>query len=176
RRSGGGRRDCERTEFHRGRERRTGAAGQLRRPPAVARPAGGGGGRGGVVGLGSSGRRDRALILRRNQSGGTAARMRAAQQSHAAHDAGRAHPLIAMHPLLARQLRKTLPAGIDLTQSPWAELVAAVDAAYVQADQEREFVERTLDVVSGELTEANEKLRRDAESQVRQLTRYYEQT
>ncbi|MCF3650504.1 ATP-binding protein [Synoicihabitans lomoniglobus] len=80
-----------------------------------------------------------------------------------------------MHPLLARQIKKKLP-GKDISSGPWADFVAAVDAAYQQADQEREFVERTLDVVSGELTQANEQIRRDADNRLRDLSRYYEQT
>ena len=80
-----------------------------------------------------------------------------------------------MHPLLARQIRKKL-GDIDTGSGALAEFIASVDAAYTQADQEREFVERTLDVVSAELTQANEKIRRDAESQLEDLTRYYEQT
>ncbi|WP_221032771.1 ATP-binding protein [Actomonas aquatica] len=80
-----------------------------------------------------------------------------------------------MHPLLARQIRKKL-VGLDVTSGPLADFLEAVDAAYVQADQEREFVERTLEVVSEELTAANEKIRHDAESRLQDLTRYYEQT
>ncbi len=79
------------------------------------------------------------------------------------------------HPLLRRQLEKTL-SGIDLSDGPWPEFLAAVNAAYQQADQEREFVERTLDVVSTELTAANEQIRRDAEAQLSQLTHYYSRT
>ncbi len=80
-----------------------------------------------------------------------------------------------MHPLLERQIRKKL-AGVDFESGAWAEFIEAVDATYDEADREREFVERTLDVVSQELTEANERIRRDAESQLSELTRYYEQT
>ena len=80
-----------------------------------------------------------------------------------------------MHPLLKRQIKKKL-VGIDVENGPWAEFIASIDAAYGEADKEREFVERTLDVVSAELTEANDKIRREAESKVRDLTRYYEQT
>lgn len=79
------------------------------------------------------------------------------------------------HPLLRRQLDKTL-SGIDLSVGPWPEFLAAVNAAYQQTDQEREFVERTLDVVSTELTAANEQIRRDAEAQLSQLTHYYSRT
>lgn len=80
-----------------------------------------------------------------------------------------------MHPLLAQQIRKNLP-GVDLAQKPWADFIETVNESYVQADQEREFGKRTLDVVSGELTEANDQIRRDAENQLSQLTRYYAQT
>lgn len=80
-----------------------------------------------------------------------------------------------LHPLLARQIRKKLP-GVDLAQQPWSDFIETVNEAYGQADQEREFGERTLDVVSEELTEANERIRRDAENQLNQLTRYFSKT
>lgn len=79
------------------------------------------------------------------------------------------------HPLLARQLRKLL-ADVDPSTGPWQKFLQAVDASYRQADKEREFVERTLDVVSEELTEANEQIRRDADSRLAELTRYYART
>ena len=80
-----------------------------------------------------------------------------------------------MHPLLQRQLKKTLE-GVDLTVGPWPEFLETINAAYAQADQEREFVERTLDVVSEELTAANDQIRQDAETRVSQLTKYYSRT
>ncbi|GAB5560807.1 MAG: hypothetical protein SynsKO_24540 [Synoicihabitans sp.] len=80
-----------------------------------------------------------------------------------------------LHPLLARQIRKKLP-GIDLSTEPWKQFLATVNETYQQADQEKEFAERTLDVVSTELTEANERIRQDAETRLSALTRYYAQT
>ena len=68
-----------------------------------------------------------------------------------------------MHPLLARQIRKKLRT-VDITSPEWADFIAAVDEAYTQADQDGEFNERTLDVVSEELTAANERIRREAEA------------
>ncbi len=80
-----------------------------------------------------------------------------------------------MHPLLKRQLKKTLK-NVAVDDGPWPEFLATVNAAYKQADQEREFVERTLNVVSEELTAANDQIRRDAENQLARLTDYYSRT
>ena len=80
-----------------------------------------------------------------------------------------------MHPLLARQIRKKLPT-VDVGSGEWAEFIAAVDEAYTQADRDREFDERTLDVMSGELTEANERIRREGESKLHELSDYFERT
>ena len=65
-----------------------------------------------------------------------------------------------MHKLLARQIKRLfgeadrLPAELD-------EFVAAIDAAYHQADADRELLERSLDLTSDELLEANAELRLD---------------
>jgi len=80
-----------------------------------------------------------------------------------------------MHPLLARQVRKKLP-NIDPASGEWAGFLAAVNEAYTQADQDREFNERTLDVVSDELTAANEKIRQEAASKLDELSNYFERT
>ena len=80
-----------------------------------------------------------------------------------------------MHPLLARQLRKHLP-DLDPTLPPWAGFLAAVDGAYAESQQDHAFLEHTLAVTSDELTEANERLRREAENQLASLSRYYQQT
>ena len=80
-----------------------------------------------------------------------------------------------MHPLLARQLRKKLP-NLDPKSEELADFLAAVDEAYTQADQDREFNERTLDVVSEELTAANEKIREEAENKLDELSNYFERT
>lgn len=56
-----------------------------------------------------------------------------------------------MHKLLARQLRKLLPAGIP-TES-LNELLSAISAAYDQADHDRRLLERSLELSSRELTE-----------------------
>ncbi len=80
-----------------------------------------------------------------------------------------------MNPLLARQLRKYLP-DLDPAQSPWSDFLSAVDRAYADLEQDRTFLEHTLEVTSAELTEANEKLRREAETQLASLSRYYQQT
>lgn len=64
-----------------------------------------------------------------------------------------------MHPLLARQLRRHLgteqPAGLD---EGVRALLAAVDEAYQQADQDRQLFERSLELTSEELLERNREL------------------
>ena len=63
-----------------------------------------------------------------------------------------------MHKLLVRQLRR---AGLDADALPEGvkALLALVDAAYVQADDERGLIERSLELMSKELTERNQALR-----------------
>jgi signal transduction histidine kinase len=65
-----------------------------------------------------------------------------------------------MHKLLERQIRRnfgnpaTLPPGM-------ADFIAAVDDAYKSADADRLIIERSLDLMSKELTEANAGLRNE---------------
>lgn len=80
-----------------------------------------------------------------------------------------------MDPLLARQLRKHLPA-VDSNEPQWRAFLAAVESAYADLRQDRTFIEHTLETTSKELTEANEKIRQDAESKLAALSRYYQQT
>ena len=66
-----------------------------------------------------------------------------------------------MHRLLERQLRKAFgagqaPAGLD-------GLLAAVDAAYIAADEDRALLERSMDLASGELQAGNRALREHIE-------------
>lgn len=63
-----------------------------------------------------------------------------------------------MHKLLERQLRK-LGAG----EHAFDEFLAGVDAAYHQADRDRERVERSLELASRELLERNQQLQADLE-------------
>jgi class 3 adenylate cyclase len=63
-----------------------------------------------------------------------------------------------MHRLLRRQLRKHL--GVEgEVPAPLEEFVAAVAAAYTDFDSERALLERSLDLSSKELSEANEQVR-----------------
>ncbi len=79
-----------------------------------------------------------------------------------------------MHPLLLRQLRKHAPA-IDPSAAPWRDLLSAVSRSYTEQEQELTFLDHTLEVTSTELTEANDRLRREGENRVTQLNRYYQQ-
>lgn len=65
-----------------------------------------------------------------------------------------------MHKLLERQLRKHVPQGAPPCEG-YARLLAAVDEAYVQADEARLYAERSLELMSSELLERNEQLQRD---------------
>ena len=80
-----------------------------------------------------------------------------------------------MNPLLQRQLRKHLPDHL-VGCSELQDLFASIDTTYKEFQQNQAFVERTLDVISDELTEANQKLSRDTESRLAELNQYYQQT
>jgi signal transduction histidine kinase/CheY-like chemotaxis protein len=80
-----------------------------------------------------------------------------------------------LNPLLARQIRKHLP-HVDPDDAAWRDFFAAVGSAYGELENDRDFLEHTLEVASDELTEANEKLRRESARQLASLIRYYEQT
>jgi PAS domain S-box-containing protein len=59
-----------------------------------------------------------------------------------------------MHSLLARQLRKFFP-GSPALPDDVRRFVEAVDSAYVQADQDRAMLERSMDLSSNELVQRN---------------------
>jgi len=80
-----------------------------------------------------------------------------------------------MNPLLERQLRKCL-SGREVNDPAWPALLADISAAYDQFEVDQKFVRNTLEVMSQELTEANEKLRQEAENRLRRLSNYFEQT
>lgn len=63
-----------------------------------------------------------------------------------------------MHKLLERQIKRYL--GDTATVPPeLAKFISAVDDAYTSADADRLLIERSLDLMSKELTEANSGLR-----------------
>lgn len=64
-----------------------------------------------------------------------------------------------MHPLLRRQLKHCAVGEIT---PEWEAFIHAVDEAYEQSDADRQMVERSLDLSSGELLEANAALRERA--------------
>ena len=63
-----------------------------------------------------------------------------------------------MHSLLRRQLKRNLP-GSEALSAPWTALVGAVNAAYHAFDDDREMLERSLELSSQELLEANSEMR-----------------
>ena len=72
-----------------------------------------------------------------------------------------------MHNLLSRQLRKV---GLDEVTPPtleqWSQLIERIDRAYVQIDQDRYLLERSLALSSEEMRQLNESLRRASESEL----------
>ena len=79
-----------------------------------------------------------------------------------------------MHKLLVRQLKKIL-GGVEALPASMRPLIDAVDAAYRQADEDRTLLERSLDLTSDELLEANAALRRDQAALARRYQALAEQ-
>ena len=73
-----------------------------------------------------------------------------------------------MHPLLKRQLKRigldeaTVPTSLD----GWQQLLERVNQSYLESDQGRELLERSIALSSREMQELNEQLRRTSESQL----------
>ena len=81
-----------------------------------------------------------------------------------------------MNPLLQRQIRKHLE-GRALDVDPQLRgFLDVVNRAYDELEENKKFLAHTLEVASVELSEANERIRRDAENQVRQISNYFELT
>ncbi len=79
-----------------------------------------------------------------------------------------------MNPLLLRQLRKHLP-DADPGAAPWREFLEVVARTYDEHEQERAFLDHTLEITSTELTEANDRLRRESDTRFALVNRYYQQ-
>ena len=80
-----------------------------------------------------------------------------------------------MNSLLERQLSKHLD-GRTVLDPAWPALLATISATYDEMEQNHRFVSHTLEVVSQELTEANEHIRQDSERELRRVSNYFEQT
>ena len=63
-----------------------------------------------------------------------------------------------MHNLLRRQLKKQFGEAFIVPEQ-WQQFVHAVNDAYVQSDDDRSMLERSLDLSSQELLEANRDLK-----------------
>lgn len=75
-----------------------------------------------------------------------------------------------MHPLLKRQLKRL---GLDDASGPpsletWQQLLDRVSQSYLESDQGRELLERSIALSATEMQELNEQLRRTSESQLTQ--------
>jgi PAS domain S-box-containing protein len=80
-----------------------------------------------------------------------------------------------VNPILLHQLRKHLPADLA-GHAGLQAFLGAIDATFTEFQQHQAHAEHTLDVVSAELTEANEKIRHDSESRLAALDDRYRQT
>ena len=80
-----------------------------------------------------------------------------------------------MNPILLRQMRKHL--APDLAAHPGLQkFIGTLDATLTELQQHQAHAEHTLDVVSAELTEAHEKIRRDSETRIAAIDDRYLQT
>lgn len=73
-----------------------------------------------------------------------------------------------MHPLLTRQLKRL---GLGQAAAPasleaWQQLLERVNRSYIESDQGRELLERSIALSSKEMQDLNEQLRRTSESQL----------
>lgn len=73
-----------------------------------------------------------------------------------------------MHPLLTRQLKRL---GLDDTSAPpspeiWQQLLERVSRSYLESDQGRELLERSIALSASEMQALNEQLRRTSESRL----------
>ncbi|MEI7728443.1 MAG: ATP-binding protein [Verrucomicrobiota bacterium] len=80
-----------------------------------------------------------------------------------------------MNPLLQRQIRKYLK-GYAPNDARMTMFLDAVSRAYEELEENNKLLSHTLEVASLELTEANERIRRDADNQVCQISNYFEHT
>ena len=80
-----------------------------------------------------------------------------------------------MNPLRQRQLRRHLDEKAQ-ADPRLAAFLDAVNRAYDELEENKKFLAHTLEVASQELSEANERIRREAHQQVRQISNAFEQT
>ena len=68
-----------------------------------------------------------------------------------------------LHPLLARQLRRHLGESVPASAEPaeWTRFLTAVSDAYEQFDRDRRMTEHSLELMSEELNQRNDELRRE---------------
>ncbi len=80
-----------------------------------------------------------------------------------------------MNSLLQRQIRKLLQ-DQEADDPRMRAFLDVVGKTYDELEENKEFLAHTLEITSTELTEANERLRRDSESRLRNISDYFEET
>lgn len=80
-----------------------------------------------------------------------------------------------MNSLLQRQIRKLLP-DHDIGDPRMRAFFEVVGKTYDELEENKDFLAHTLEITSTELTEANELLRRESESRLRNISDYFEET
>lgn len=72
-----------------------------------------------------------------------------------------------MHRLLARQLKRlNLDSDTPPTPEQWSQFLGRIERAYIESDQDRYLIERSLTISSQEMQDLYEQLRRSSESQI----------
>ncbi len=80
-----------------------------------------------------------------------------------------------MNSLLQRQIHRLLQ-GHEFDDPRIQSLIEVVGKTYDELEESKDFLAHTLDIVSNELTEANELLRKESESRLRHISDYFEET
>jgi signal transduction histidine kinase/DNA-binding response OmpR family regulator len=80
-----------------------------------------------------------------------------------------------MNSLLQRQIHRLLQ-GHEFDDPRIQSLIEVVGKTYDELEENKDFLAHTLDIVSTELTEANELLRKESESRLRHISDYFEET
>ena len=81
-----------------------------------------------------------------------------------------------MHRILERQIRGYLEGNTDLDEVEMRKFIDAVDANYTKYDRAIEAVKDRLNVVSAELSGANERILQESRREIQRVTDRYEKT
>ena len=69
-----------------------------------------------------------------------------------------------MHSTLDRQMKRFLGMGINSLPSAWKDFIKAVDATYRHFDEDRQLVDRSIELSSEEFREQQQRLKEENET------------